>query len=207
MRANDSASANGKSAGLGGSSNLAQLGVLSPGDAVDFWEGGSLVVKSVLICQEIVDGETYAWRWAFLDDGSLLEVSPDGFFRYATHRLVRQGSELYEELVAQDGALVRFEERVRAGESGRRPVHVTIDAKEYRLASTGTVRVQRQGAEPELIPWHSFDDKPDENVYFSLIDSADEANVVLGLWTSHVCLSFGRELSETDVTAVYRQGS
>jgi hypothetical protein len=61
------------------------------------------------------------------------------------------------------------------------------------------------GGDPEPVPWRSFDNNPDENVYFGLEDTADEGNVILGLWTVHVCLSSGRELSETDVTAVYRQ--
>jgi hypothetical protein len=163
-------------------------------------------VKTTFVCEETVDGNATSWHWTFVDDGSLLEASPDGYFWYKSHQIAKQGSELYEELVAQDGALVRFEERVRAGESGRRPVHVTIDGQEYRLTSTGTVRVQRAGAEPELMPWRSFDQNPDENVYFGLVQTADEANVMLGLWTTHVCLSSGKELAETDVTAVYRQG-
>src|SRR5579871_5441651 len=108
-------------------SNLEQLGLLNPGDAVELWEGGSLVAKTVLHCQEIVDGRPTIWRWTFMDDGSLIEASPDGYFRYKTHQIIKQGTDLYEELVAKDGALVRFEEHVRAGAAGRRPVHVTID--------------------------------------------------------------------------------
>jgi hypothetical protein len=185
--------------------NLDELRLLEPGDAVEIWESGSLVVKTVFVCQETFDNETYTWRWSFADDGSLIEASPDGFFHYKTHQVVKQGTDLYEELVAQDGALVRFEERVRAGSSGRRPVHVTIDGKEYLLANTGTVKVHQTGADPELIPWHSFNNNPEENVYFGLEETADDSNVILGLWTTHICLSSGRELSETDVTAVYRQ--
>jgi hypothetical protein len=187
-------------------SNLEQLAVLNPGDAVELWDGGNLVAKTVLRCQEVIDGRPTVWRWTFLDDGSLLEASPDGYFRYKTHQVLKQGTDLYEELVAKDGALVRFEEHVRAGSSGRRPVHVTIDGKEYRLTSTGTVQVERLGAEPELVPWRSFDRNPEENVYFGLVETADEANCALGLWTVHACLSFGNELDETDITAVYRQG-
>jgi hypothetical protein len=184
---------------------LEQLGSLGLGDVVEIWEGGSLVVKTVIVCQETVDGKSYGWRWYFLDDGSLLEASPDGNFLYKSHRVVNQGTDLYEELVAQDGALVRFEARVREGSSGRRPVEVTIDGKTYRITGTGTVRVQQQGPEPEPVPWRSFDRDPDSNVYFGLVDVEDDSSVKLGLWTVHVCLSSGRELGDTDVTAVYRK--
>src|SRR5262249_18451440 len=166
---------------------------------------GSLVVRTTFLCEETVDDRAYHWRWMFLDDGSLLEVSPDGYYLYREHRLVKQGTDLYEQLVAQDGALVRFEERVRAGESGRRPVHVSLDGTEYRLTGTGTTRVQRLGPDPSPIPWQSFSTKPDENVYFGLVQTADESQVALGLWTVHVCLSFGRGLGEADVPAVYHQ--
>jgi hypothetical protein len=190
--------------GIGSANNLEALGSLAPGDVVEIWEGGSLVVKTVFSCQETVDGKSFGWRWTFLDDGSLLEASPDGYFWYRAHQVVKQGTDLYEELVAQDGALVRFEERVREGTSGRRPVEVTIEGKAYRLTSTGTVGVQKTGPDPEPMPWRSFDRNPESNVYFGLVDVADESNVKLGLWTVHVCLSSGRELGETDVTAVYR---
>lgn len=190
---------------LNPASNLAGLGDLLPGDSVELWGSGALVVKTALICREVVEDETTSWRWLFLDDGSLLEASPDGYFWYQRHQVVKQGTGLYEELVAQDGALVRFEERVREAASGRRPVHVTIDGTEYRVASTGTVSVQRLGEDCRLLPWQTFSNDPDDNVYFGLVQTADEAQVGLGLWTQHVCLSFGRELTETDVTAVYRQ--
>jgi hypothetical protein len=196
---------NGRSSDLGSESALAQLGALVPGDAVEFFGGGEHVVRTTFLCEETVDDQAYHWRWMFLDDGSLIEVSPDGYYWYQQHQIVKQGTSLYEELVAQDGALVRFEERVRAGESGRRPVHVTLEGKEYRLTGTGTTRVQRLGAEPALLPWRSFDPKADENVYFGLVQTADESQVVLGLWTAHVCLSSGHELGETDVVGVYRR--
>lgn len=194
---------NGRSNDLGTNSNLTQLGTLVPGDAVEFWDGGSRVVRITFLCEETVDDRTYHWRWMFLDDDSLLEVSPDGYYHYDRHQIVKQGTDLYEELVAPDGALVRFEEHVRSGESGRRPVQVTLDGQEYRLTGTGTARVQRLGPEPSLLPWQSFQSDPDENVYFGLVQSADESRVALGLWTAHVCLSFGQDLEETDVVGVY----
>ncbi len=187
--------------------DLEQVSGLMPGDSLEIWGSGTLVVKTALICQETVDDETTTWHWLFLDDGSLLEASPDGYFRYDRHQVHKQGTSLFEELVAQDGALVRFEERVRAGQSGRRPVSVTIDGTEYRISSTGTVRIQRLGDDCPLVPWQTISKNPDDNVYFGLVSTLDESSVGLGLWTQHLSLSFGKELDETDVTAVYRQKS
>ncbi len=181
-----------------------RLDDLLPGDVLDFWMDESVVIQTVLRCWETSDSGKVEWRWMFLDDGSLLEVSPDGLYRYTEHRVLKQGTALYEEISAQDGALVRFEERVREGTSGRRPVHITIDEKEYRITSTGTVGADRVGAEPEPMSWRYFDKNPDENVYFGLVDVENEENVGLGLWTAHVCLSFGKELERTDITAIYR---
>jgi hypothetical protein len=192
--------------GIGGANSLEELARIAPGDAVEIWGGGSLVVRTAFACEETVDGRSYGWRWSFMDDGSLIEASPDGYFWYRSHQLAKQGTDLYEELVAQDGALVRFEERVREGASGRRPVEVTVGGKPYRLTSTGTVQVQQSGPDPELVSWRSFDRNPESNVYFGMVDVADDSNVILGLWTVHVCLSSGRELGETDLTAVYRRG-
>lgn len=199
------ASSNGQIPGGDPTDHRSQLATLLPGDAVELWEAGTLVVKTVYACRETVDGETTTWSWLFLDDGSLLEASPDGYFWYRQHQVLKQGTSVYEELVAQDGALVRFEEHVRAGAAGRRPVQVTLNGTPYRITSTGTVSAQRLGEPPALFPWQSFSSNPDDNVYFGLVEIADESNVALGLWTQHVCLSFGRELSETDLLNVYKQ--
>lgn len=184
-----------------------RLDTLRPGDAVEVWAEGTLVVSTVFRCRERLDERMVEWCWLFLDDGSLVEISPDGHFRYRQHRIVNQGTALYEELVAQDGAVVRFEERVRAGTAGRRPVHVSLDEKRYRISCTGTVEAERLGEEPELIPWRSFSSRPEENVYFGMVDVEDEEDVVLGLWTTHVCLSFGRAFQPSDITAIYRHGT
>jgi hypothetical protein len=184
-----------------------QLKGLGPGDALEIWTEGSRIVQTAYNCHEMVNGRIYSWQWFFLDDGNLLEVSPDGYFRYTEHRILKQGSDLYEELVAQDGALVRFEQRVRDNEAGRRPVLVSIDGRQYRIASTGTVSAERRGQESQLLPWNSFSVEPSENVYFGLVNVDDEEQVGLGLWTDHVCLSFGKEFDPTDVTEVYRNRS
>jgi hypothetical protein len=183
------------------------LKTLLPGDAVEIWADGTFVVKTVFLCREVVDGRSYEWRWMFLDDGSLIEVSLDGYFRYRDHRILKQGTGLYEELVAQDGALVRFEERVREGSSGRRPVHVSIDEKQYTISATGTLLAERLGDPPDLMPWGTIGNIADDNVYFSMYEDEQDENVVLGLWTTHVCLSFGKAFDPSDVTEIYRRGN
>jgi hypothetical protein len=184
---------------------LEQLSTVMPGDVVDVWLEQTYLVKTVFLCEEEVGGRTYEWRWIFLDDGSLVEVSPDGYFRYRQHQILKQGSSDYEAIVAQDGALVRFEQHVREGDSGRRPVHVTAGGKQYRVTSTGTLTVRRLGDEPALMPWQEFSKDAKDNVYFGMVESADERNVAVGLWTTHVCLSVGLALEETNISAVYRK--
>jgi hypothetical protein len=180
-----------------------QLETLQPGDGLDIWAEGNRVVTSVLYATETVADRGYHWTWIFLDDGTLLEISPDGTFRYREHEVVKQGSGQYEEITAQDGALVRFERHVREGTSGRRPVEIAIGDQQYRIASTGTVSVQRLGQEPELLPWRSFSPAEEQNVYFGLVNVEDEDRVGLGLWTAHVCLSFGTEFDPSDITTVF----
>lgn len=178
---------------------------LEPGDAVIFWLKGSRIVDTIFDCSEVIEGRTIRWRWIFLDDGQLLEHSPDGEWLYPDHEIVRQGSPFYEELLAEDGALVRFEERVRAQTSARQPVYVMLRDKRYRITSTGTFGIRRKGKEPSLLPWQTFATEAKDNVYFGLVNSEDEDDGVLGIWTGHVCLSFGQALAPTDIEAVYRK--
>jgi len=65
-----------------------RLDDLLPGDVLDFWMEDSMVIKTVFRCWETMDSGTVQWRWMFLDDGSLLEVSPDGIFRYKEHTVL-----------------------------------------------------------------------------------------------------------------------
>jgi hypothetical protein len=181
-----------------------QLKDLSPGDALDIWGDGNRVVKTSFNARELVDGRIYTWQWSLLDDDSLIEVSPDGIFRYTEHHLLKQASLEYEEIVAKDGALVRFEERVRNNESARRPVHITIEGHEYCITSTGTVAVDQRGETPTLVPWASFALNPEENVYFGMYDVEDENRVAVGLWTAHVCVSVGKAFDPSEVTEIYR---
>jgi hypothetical protein len=190
---------------LAGMSDDRNLGDLEPGDAIDFWGEGHRIVKSVYECSERLGDREYAWRWVFLDDGSLVEHSLDGQWRYTEHEIVPQGSALFSALVGPGGALEQFEARVRDDSAGDNPLVVTLRDREYRVTSTGTVVPARRGDPPRLAPWTQFVRRADENVYFSLVAADDESSGVLGIWTSHVCLSFGRPIAETDIDAVFRR--
>ena len=58
---------------------------------------------------------------------------------------------------------------------------------------------------PRLTPWQQFVPNREDNVYFSLVGEEDEAAGVLGIWTSHVCLSFGRPVPRSDVDGVFHR--
>ncbi|MSQ26912.1 MAG: hypothetical protein EXR51_02070 [Dehalococcoidia bacterium] len=189
---------------LGESSNLEQLALLQPGDLVEIWMEHSYLVSTVYRCRERLDGLVTEWRWIFLDDGSLIETSPDGYYLYRDHVMIKQGTPLYEEMAARDGALVRFEGRVQDGTVGRSPVHITIEEKEYRVASTGTLEFSKDGPGPALIPWQQLSTDPGANVYFGMVGVEDEDEVVLGLWVSHISLSFGKPLRPEQIANVFR---
>ncbi|MBI3966946.1 MAG: hypothetical protein HY329_15035 [Chloroflexi bacterium] len=178
---------------------------LEPGDALSFWAEDEVLVQTIFDCTESIGGDEVSWRWLFLDDGSLIEVSPDGQWRYREHEVVPQGGRLFEELVAPGGTLEEFESRVRQGTSGRNPVVVELRGKPYRVTSTGTVKIERKGAEPTLAPWAKLGPNPDNNIYFSLVETEDEESGALGIWTNHVCLSFGRPIDPTDLEQVFRK--
>lgn len=178
---------------------------LLPGDAISFWGEGNRLVTCVYDCSEGIGERRYAWRWLFLDDGSLVEHSADGRWRYTEHEIVPQGSALFTDLVGKGGALEQFEARVRNDSVGDDPVMLDLRARRYRVTSTGTVAVTRHGDPPRLAPWTQLLKNPEENVYFSFVAADDETQGVLGLWTSHVCLSFGRPVSDTDVDGIYRR--
>jgi hypothetical protein len=181
------------------------LSTLEPGDAIAFWPDGDHVVVTVFQCEETVGAHTYRWRWMFLDDGSLLECSADGEWRYTEHELLPQGSKRYEELVGPGGALELFEARVRDSTADDEPVLVRLRGRDYSVASTGTVHAERRGAEPGLMPWTCFVSDPNENVYFGLADTSDQSQGAVGIWTTHVCVSFGGRLTDLDIDRVYRR--
>jgi hypothetical protein len=178
---------------------LAQLAPILPGDQIGLRASAPLTIRTALHCGESIGGRLTTWRWLFLDDGSLFEAAPKGCFHYERHEVVPTGSDLFVELVAQDGALVRFERRVRAGTVGRRHIRVTLDGQPYRVAFTGTAAVQRFGPAPELAAWRDLRPEADQNVYFGLLQDTDPHQAALGLWTSDVCLSFGERVEPSEV--------
>ena len=181
------------------------LGDLEPGDAITFWGEGNRVVTCVYECAEGIGEREYQWKWVFLDDGSLVEHSADGQWRYTEHQLVPQGSALFSDLVGPDGMLEQFEARVRVDTVGDDPLWVELKGQRYRVTSTGTVAPKRRGPSPSLAPWSQMVKNADGNVYFSCVAAEDESAGVLGLWTSHICLSFGRPIGLTDIDAVFRR--
>jgi hypothetical protein len=172
---------------------------LQPGDAIRLGAEPARIVRTVFFCREVVRDQVTDWRWVFLDDGSLLELAPKGPAWYRRHVVLAEGAALYDTLVGADGALARFERRVRDGTWASRPVEVAIDGRGYRLRFTGTLSARRLGAEPELSPWRLLRADSDENVYFGLSALAPDGDeLVLGLWTTGVCLSFGRSLGSVE---------
>jgi hypothetical protein len=190
---------------LRGTSEDRNLADLEPGDAIDFWGEGHRIVTCVYECSERIGVREYAWRWTFLDDGSLIESSLDGQWRYTEHQIVPQGSPLYAQIVGTGGVLETFEARVRNDSIAENPVITPLRERSYRVTSTGTVAPKRRGEPPKLMPWTQFVRNPEENVYFSFVAEESEEDGVLGLWTSHVCLSFGKPIAESDIDGVYRK--
>jgi hypothetical protein len=162
--------------------------------------GEERTVATVLRGWEEVNNRRTEWVWAFLDDGGLLEVAERGWRLYTSHRVLLPGSEAYLQLAAPDGALARFERRVRAGRDAAEPTIVTLAGREYRVVATGNANVARDGPPPALGAWSALGDDAGENVYFVLADleTGDES---LGLWTRAVCLSFGRTLGLEEAAA------
>ncbi len=138
-----------------------------------------------------MEGETASPWLAFLESGGLLEPVRGAAHLYDRHLVLAHGSNPYEMLVAQDGALVRFEERRQAGELERRPVRVTLEGREYLVTETGTMAATRAGEPPTLAPWRTLREDAARNVYFRLRATAG-SSVALGLWTDDVCVSFTR---------------
>lgn len=155
-------------------------------------DGPELAIVTTYRCREEVGGASVAWEWHFLEDGSLLERLAEGWRRYDRHLELPPGSERHLALTAEDGALLRFERRVRRRAIGRWPVRVTIDGVEYRLVATGTAAVERAGAEPPLGAWRTFGADPTDNVYFALEAERDPDVLGRGIWTTGVALSLGR---------------
>ena len=119
-----------------------------PGDVVVLPGDVRATVQTVYLCAEASGREVVRWSWIVLEDGRLLEIAPRGCALYDPPTILPHGSGRFLELAAQDGALVRFEERVRAGVWEARPVRLTLGGRRWRLTSTGTVTAQRLGPVP-----------------------------------------------------------
>ena len=186
---------------------------LLPGDVVSLWEEGDLVVESVLVCSEDLNTRQTQWRWNVLDEGRMLETAPDGNVIYSRTRVLRQESAEFETLTCDPsvgGVLKSFEERVRQGTAARNPALFELDGKVYRVISTGTfgATLAANSQLPRTEVWRDVDMKdPGQNVYFELAPTEttedDPYRIVLGIWTTHIALLFGRDLMDADVNAIY----
>lgn len=176
-----------------------------PGDTVSLPDDERGRVETVYLCAEPSGDDVTRWSWIVLADGRLIEVAPRGCALYEAPRLLARGTGPYLELVAQDGALVRFEERVRTGTWESRPVRLTLEGRRWRVTSTGTVTAQRLGPAPASSWGTSPDQRVEEpDVYFTIVGQGDPDALGLGLWARDVCLAFGRRLGASPATAGLR---
>jgi hypothetical protein len=190
------------------------LETLLPGDVVSFWDGGDSVVQAVLECREELNGRQTLWRWNLLDEGRMLEVTPEGNTLYDRTVIVHQASAEFETLTSdpeQGGVLKAFEARVRQGTAARNPTLFEYGGGVYRVVSTGIfdARPLGQVAYPNAEVWRDINpSNPGDNVYFELEPTQDTpgdgaGSDVLGIWTSHIALLFGRPLKAGDIQTIY----
>jgi hypothetical protein len=174
-----------------------------PGDAISLPGGELATAQTVYLCSEPSNGDDLTrWTWVVLADGRLLEIAPRGCALYDPPQVLARGSGPFLELAAQDGALVRFEDRVRAGTWEARPVRLTLGGRRWRLTSTGTVASQRLGAEGAS-GWGQLGGRPsgESDVYFTFAGLSDADALGLGLWATDIILAFGRRLGDSPSAA------
>jgi hypothetical protein len=187
---------------------------LLPGDVVSLWDGGDSVVQAVLECHEELNGRATSWHWNVLDDGHLLEVTPEGTVLYDRTVILHQSSAEFETLVAdpdQGGVLKAFEARVRQGTAARNPTLFEYEQRVYRVVGTGIFDARPVGAAgyPNLAVWRDINPtNPGDNVYFELepteeLPPSESGSDVLGIWTTHIALLFGRPIQPADIQAIY----
>jgi hypothetical protein len=182
------------------------LETLEPNDAIAFGDGGNGLVMSVLECSEQVGSRTTTWRWAFLDDGKLVEAGPEGRLLFEPPEIAYQGGETFQRLVAdpdQGGVLKLFEQRVRTGSSATNPTYFEQAGQTFRLSSTGTFAARASGR-PLGEVFRDISPQAGDNIYFEA--EADNGDHLLGIWTTHIALLVGQPLGLTDVDAVYAGG-
>jgi hypothetical protein len=187
---------------------------LLPGDVVSFWDGGDSVVQAVLECREELNGRETTWRWNILDEGRVLEFTPEGTTLYERTDILHQSSAEFETLTAdpiQGGVLKAFEARVREGTAARNPTLFEYGDGVFRIVSTGIFDARAIGgtAYPNLDVWRDINPhNPGDNVYFELEPTEDlpegaSNSEVLGIWTTHIALLFGRPLKAGDIQTIY----
>jgi len=204
--ATDGVAANGPVGARDGLTSGMGFEALLPGDDLDLGSGDRARVEALFRCEERIGAMIFIWSWSALADGRLFEVAPRGCALYAPPtRLPRDGVP-YLGLVAQDGLLVRFEQRVRAGTWTARPVHLTLEGRRWRVSSTGTMSARRLGDAPASCWGQLGMPTPAEEptVYFTLAAPDDPDTVGLGLWATDICLGFGRRLGQTPADAGIR---
>ena len=190
------------------------LETILPGDVVSFWDAGDNVVQAVLECREELNRRETIWRWNLLDEGRVLEVTPEGTTLYERTVILHQSSAEFETLTAdpeQGGVLKAFEARVREGTAARNPTLFEYQNRVYRVVSTGIfdARPIDRTAYPNLEVWRDINpSNPGDNVYFEFeptqeTPADDTASEVLGIWTSHIALLFGRPLKPGDIQTIY----
>ncbi|MBV9326332.1 MAG: hypothetical protein JO352_21415 [Chloroflexi bacterium] len=187
---------------------------LLPGDVVSFWDAGDSVVQAVLECREELNRRETVWRWNILDEGHVLEITPEANTLYERTAILRQTSAEFETLTAdpdQGGVLKAFEVRVRQGTAARNPTLFEYAGSVYRVVSTGIFAAAPVDAAsyPNLDVWRDVNpDTPGDNVYFELeptedVPEGESGSEVLGIWTTHIALLFGRPLKAGDVQTIY----
>jgi hypothetical protein len=190
------------------------LEALLPGDVVSFWDGGDNVVQAVLECSEELNGRQTVWRWNLLDEDRILEVTPEATTLYERSVVLHQDSAEFETLTTspeQGGVLKAFEARVREGIAARNPTLFEFESRAYRVVSTSVFDAKAIGQTgyPNRPVWRDINPTdPGENVYFELEPTEETPNdttdsEVLGIWTSHILLLFGRPLRAGDIQAIY----
>jgi hypothetical protein len=188
---------------------------LLPGDVVSLWDAGDHVVQSVLDCREELNQRVTSWRWNLLDEGQLLEATPEGNTLYTRTAILHQDSPEFETLTSdpdQGGVLKAFEARVRQGIAARNPTLFEYEGRVFRVVSTGIFDAQPvgQASYPNATVWRDINpSNPGDNVYFELEPTEDvppgdqSPTEVLGIWTSHIALLFGRPMKNADIQTIY----
>ncbi len=182
------------------------LASVKPGDVIALWSGQEPLVERVVSCQETLPGRVTRWKWVFLEKGQLLAATPSGNVLYDRTAVLYQGTAPYEQLTGEiesGGVLKTFEARVRDGSVGTNPVFFDYEGQRYRVLSTGTFAAPDEPV-PEAEVWSDVQADEGQNVYFRLAGA--EGVQVLGIWTSHIALLFGKPLATSDVREIYRSG-